>query len=337
MSEHEMADGIFPISPDNARALYSAVRDRLATRFHAAPSLQSRLAVIGTEHLLSLSAAEPLRQCGQRVLLYGPSGCGKTTAARALAEALGLPFAGCWDMTGVVEVGYRGVDVQCLMRQLLQLNGGDVERTETSVLAIDELSHLATTSREDTVGNAVRIGQQTSLLPLLSSDGEIRFSMDVSQAQREVVIRTRRMLIIACGVFEGVGDNATTADFERFGLIRELAERLGSIIELPEPSRAVLESLYGECAEALRERHALFGFELVIPRETITCVARAVAAGVGGAGTRSGFAWLEDAAQRRLLYMLDCRAREGARSVLSPDDLFAALPTLRASRRRPRY
>jgi ATP-dependent protease Clp ATPase subunit len=314
----------FEVSPENARALYTAVRLRLARRFYAPHALQSRLAIIGAEHVLSLSSDDAAQQRGQRVLLYGPSGCGKTTAARALAEALDLPWGGCWDMTGLVEVGYRGTDIHSFMRQLLQRMEGDIARAEMAVLTIDELSHLAVHGSSDTVGNSVRLGLQASLLPVFSANGELRFAAESNGLHGEIVLRTRRMLIVAAGVFEGLGPRATRADLEQIGIIPELADRLGVLIQLPSPSRGVLEEIFAEHAQELRRRFALFGFELDMPRETVAWLAQSVATDSAGMGTRSGAASLEDAAQRRLAMLLDRAAAPGIRTVISPDDI--ALP-----------
>jgi hypothetical protein len=141
------------------------------------------------------------------------------------------------------------------------------------------------------------------------------------------------MLIISCGVFEGIGTDVTTENLVRTaGLCRELAERVGIPIAIPAASPTVLVELYRERAEELRRRFQRFGFELETPSETLSLLARIVASEAGGAGSRSGAAWLEDAAQRRLMAMLDGGAAPGAKAVLGPDDIDGALRARAKSR-----
>ncbi|HEY9226535.1 MAG TPA: AAA family ATPase [Gemmatimonadaceae bacterium] len=319
--------------PATARAVYISIKNRLARRFFAAPWLHSRLAIVAADHFLGITSDDGIEPRGARLVLTGPPGSGKTTAARAIAESLGLAFSGVWDCTGIVQQGYKGTDVQALMRQFHINNKSDFTATEHAVICVDELDKIAVRTTSDAVDSSVRIGQQQSLLPLFSGDGEMRFSADAASHQGEIVVRTRSMLVIGCGVFENLPSDSTTDDYVQHGLMRELAERITLRIALPGASPSVLVEVYRERAEELRVRFRRFGWDLEIPDETLRLLARVVASGSAASGSRAGAAWLEDAAQRRLCELLEGGAAEHTRVTLGPDDIDGAWRARRRQRR----
>ena len=75
------------------------------------------------------------------ILLIGPTGTGKTLLAQTLARMLDVPFA-IVDATTLTEAGYVGEDVENIILKLLQTAEGDVSRTQTGIIYIDEIDKI---------------------------------------------------------------------------------------------------------------------------------------------------------------------------------------------------
>src|ERR1700719_1918188 len=75
------------------------------------------------------------------ILLIGPTGTGKTLLAQTLSRMLDVPFA-IVDATTLAEAGYVGEDVENIILKLLQAAAGDVSRTQTGIIYIDEVDKI---------------------------------------------------------------------------------------------------------------------------------------------------------------------------------------------------
>src|SRR5438067_1338221 len=75
------------------------------------------------------------------ILLIGPTGTGKTLLAQTLARQLDVPFA-IVDATTLTEAGYVGEEVENIILKLLQSADGDVGRTQTGIIYIDEVDKI---------------------------------------------------------------------------------------------------------------------------------------------------------------------------------------------------
>src|SRR5438046_9502698 len=75
------------------------------------------------------------------IRLIGPTGTGKTLLAQTLARMLDVPFA-IVDATTLTEAGYVGEDVENIILKLLQSADGDVGRTQTGIIYIDEVDKV---------------------------------------------------------------------------------------------------------------------------------------------------------------------------------------------------
>src|SRR6202142_2300457 len=75
------------------------------------------------------------------ILLIGPTGTGKTLLAQTLARMLDVPFA-IVEATTLTEAGYVGEDVENIILKLLQAAEGDVSRTQTGIIYIDEIDKI---------------------------------------------------------------------------------------------------------------------------------------------------------------------------------------------------
>ncbi len=153
----------------------------------------------------------------QNVLILGPTGVGKTYLVRLISDLIGVPFVKA-DATRFSEVGYMGANVDDIIRDLVQVAGGDKDLASKGIVYVDEVDKLA--SKRDHTGRDVSgRGVQFSFLRLLeNTDVDLNSSHDMAsqfktfmnfqkkgKAEKEIV-NTRDILFIFSGAFHGLED-----------------------------------------------------------------------------------------------------------------------------------
>lgn len=134
------------------------------------------------------------------ILVTGPTGTGKTEIVRKLSQIFNKPFFVA-DANQYTKDGYVGKSVSGMLLGLIDAAGGDLEKAQNGILAIDEIDKKLSGDKNDPTGEAVLNG----LLKLSERD---IVEIDIMENGIRKVIRfdTANLSIVFMGAFEKLYD-----------------------------------------------------------------------------------------------------------------------------------
>ena len=183
------------------------------------------------------------------IILVGASGTGKTEILRQLSQKLDIPLL-ITSVTGMSQAGYVGTGTDEILKNLLTLTKGDVEKAEHAIVVLDEIDKVAFMGAES--GKISTDGVQNELLKIVE-DGTFYIDIDDDGYKTRKKIETGNITFIGVGAFNGMlvertekkmgfGNDITSReipkekvlpeDLIKYGLKPELVGRMGKIIKL---------------------------------------------------------------------------------------------------------
>lgn len=129
------------------------------------------------------------------ILITGPSGTGKTEMVNIVSKELDLPMfkANAPDYT---KAGYYGKDVPTMLLGLLESAKGDIKKSQSGILIIDEIDKLVSYRDDKGFGKGVL----HTLLKILDRD-IIEIDVDKHQGEK-VLFDTSNLTVIFMGSFD---------------------------------------------------------------------------------------------------------------------------------------
>lgn len=185
------------------------------------------------------------------MILVGPSGTGKTEILRQLSKRIDAPLL-ITTVTGMSQAGYVGGGTDEILKNLLTLTKGDVEKAERAIVVLDEIDKLAYSGSES--GKVSTDGVQNELLKIVE-DGTFYVDINENGFPSKCKISTKNITFIGVGAFNGmlttkterhVGfgaditskeitkDKIVPEDLIKYGIKPELVGRMGKIVKLNE-------------------------------------------------------------------------------------------------------
>lgn len=124
------------------------------------------------------------------LLCVGPTGSGKTLAVSILADIYGMDVLVA-DMSSYTGTGWKGKDIDEMIKELYEICGRDKERTERAIVVMDEIDKMVL--QKD--GRDQSFATENSLLKIIEGT-----KVDVGRTR----IDTQNILFIGAGAFEGI-------------------------------------------------------------------------------------------------------------------------------------
>lgn len=140
------------------------------------------------------------------LLFIGPSGSGKTYMIQNVSKLLDIPFV-MVDATSLTESGYVGLDVEDCIARLYQASGGDLNKTESGIVYIDEIDKKGRKGENASITRDVSgEGVQQALLKMIEGC-EVKVPPQGGRKNPQgeyVMVDTKNILFILGGAFVGL-------------------------------------------------------------------------------------------------------------------------------------
>lgn len=243
------------------------------------------------DHLLALNNKEPVL-LNKVPLIIGPTGSGKTYSAKTLASIFDIPFID-QDLTMVTSSGYQGFKLKDALDDLVVRsknilvsqnksvdNDQDLELAQYGIIILDELDKLAKKENhngKDVSGEEV----QNELLRFLEGG-----SYKLNDGR---TFNTRNVYFVLTGAFENISkskinNSFSESDFEDepiseksyfditlqdivdYGIVDQLAGRIGNIIPLNKLTKNDLKIIFRKSKDSLTDKTLLDVLDLQIKR-----------------------------------------------------------------------
>lgn len=184
---------------------------------------------------------EIIKRLKNNILLMGPTGTGKTLMVESLANMMDIPYIIC-DAKRYTCNGYDGENIESILVDLYHKCNEDMKKFEHGIIFIDEFDKLCEIKDERSHVNTTDV--QENILKLL--DGTVvNKTIRKGITEEHLSFDTSKITFVLSGAFTKMFDFETNINEERlkkYGMIAELAGRIGSTIVLNKPNKENLKT-----------------------------------------------------------------------------------------------
>ncbi len=200
-------DGSKPVK-SSTRLTPSIIKDYLDERVVGQDTAKTMLSVALYNHLQRIAnpMVDGVELEKSNLLFMGPSGVGKTYLIQNVSKLLDIPFV-IVDATSLTESGYVGLDVEDCIARLYQASGGDINKTESGIIYIDEIDKKGRKGENSSITRDVSgEGVQQALLKMIEGC-EVKVPPQGGRKNPNgeyVLVDTKNILFILGGAFVGI-------------------------------------------------------------------------------------------------------------------------------------
>lgn len=200
-------DGSKPVK-SNTRLTPSVIKEYLDERVVGQDTAKTMLSVALYNHLQRIAnpMVDGVELEKSNLLFMGPSGVGKTYLIQNVSKLLDIPFV-IVDATSLTESGYVGLDVEDCIARLYQASGGDINKTESGIIYIDEIDKKGRKGENSSITRDVSgEGVQQALLKMIEGC-EVKVPPQGGRKNPNgeyVLVDTKNILFILGGAFVGI-------------------------------------------------------------------------------------------------------------------------------------
>jgi len=222
------------------------------------------------------------------VLLIGPTGCGKTYLVSTLAKILKTDFL-TTDATQFSSSGYKGRDVEEIIKDLIVKCENSELRASKSIVYIDEIDKIRKNVGTDgpDVGG---LGVQQGLLKLIEGS-EVPYQSNSGSDVYDKSLNTSGIMFICSGAFVDLPDTSIQS-LTKYGMIPEFLGRFSIITKLHSLTvkdyKKILTDSKGSVLLSYQEWFESEGIELIVEDSALTMISlEAIKKNLGARGLHS--------------------------------------------------